>query len=276
MSAKGITLEGMEILQKRLIDDGCVVMEHLPGIKPARATVLAGGLAIMMAAFEELKIDSMLPGEGALRAGVLHDLLGRRSEHDKREETVQMMPQRYKIDAAQAERVHQITMQLFQSLALDAPDTAEITRALSWAARLHEVGMSITSDNYHQHSAYILGHADMPGFSNDDQQLLAWFANGHQGKVTRMAAQRPEPTRTQWAALLCLRLAVMLCRRREQPKTIPLQLQRTKGALHIIADSDWLSSHALSDYSLRAEVKEWRKAEFKLELVETPGAKTVV
>ncbi len=273
MSAKGITLDGMEALQQRLIEDGCVVMDHLPGIKPARATVLSGGLAIMMAAFEELKIDVMLPGEGALRAGVLYDLLGRRSEHDKREETVQLMPRRYKIDAEQAERVHRIAMQLFQSLALEDEDAGEMARALSWAARLHEVGMSITSTNYHQHSAYILGHADMPGFSNDDQNLLAWLVDGHQGKVARMGSQRPEPTHAQRAALLCLRLAVLLCRRREQPEALPLQLRRDNGMLSIVADADWLDTHALSDYSLRAEVKEWRKAEFKLELVETPSAK---
>ncbi len=270
MSPRGITLDGMEALQKRLIEDGQVVMEHLPGIKPARATVLSGGLAIMMAAFEELKIDLMLPGEGALRAGVLYDLLGRRSEHDKRDETVQLMLQRYDIDARQAQRVHDIAMQLFQTLALTDEGTPDLARSLGWAALLHEVGMSITGANYHLHSAYILGHADMPGFSNDDQALLAWLVNGHQGKVARMGSLRPEPTRAQWMALLCLRLATLLCRRREQPQTLPLQLRNGSDTLDIVADKHWLDTHALSDYSLRAEVKEWRKAGFELELVETP------
>ncbi len=270
MSSRGITVEGMEALQKRLVSDGRVIMEHLPGIKPARAGVLSGGLAIMMAAFEELKIDFMLPGEGALRAGVLYDLLGRRSEHDKREETVQLMLQRYDIDAQQAQRVHTIAMQLFRSMKLEGEDVEELERTLSWAARLHEVGLSITSANYHLHSAYILGHADMPGFSNDDQKLLAWFASGHQGKVVRASSPRPEPSRAQWLTLLCLRLAVLLCRRREQPATLPIQLHHDGHSLSILADAHWLDTHALSEYSLRAEAKEWRKAEFKVELVEAP------
>lgn len=273
ISARGITLEGMEALQQRLIDDGQVIMEHLPGIKPARATVLSGGLAIMMAAFEELKIDLMLPGEGALRAGVLYDLLGRRSEHDKREETVQLLLQRYDIDSQQAQRVHDIATQLFQTLAPQDEDAPDMARALSWAGRLHEIGMSITSESYHLHSAYILGHADMPGFSNDDQSLLAWLANGHQGKVTRMGSLYPGPSRSQWKALLCLRLAVLLCRRREHLDILPIQLRSENESLAILADANWLDTHALSDYSLRAEVKEWRKAGFKLDLVEMPGTR---
>lgn len=270
MSARGITLEGMEALQQRLIDEGQVVMEHLPGIKPARATVLSGGLAIMMAAFEELKIDVMLPGEGALRAGVLYDLLGRRSEHDKREETVQLMLQRYDIDAKQAQRVHDTATQWFRDLALEGEDTEEQTRALSWAGYLHEIGMSITRSNYHMHSAYILRHADMPGFSNDDQALLAWLVEGHQGKISRMGLLRPLPSHAQWMALLCLRLATLLCRRRDTLETMPLRIQRRDQGVLLQADAVWLDTHALSDYSLRAEVQEWRKAGFNVELQEYP------
>lgn len=70
----GITAWGLEQLQQRLITDGEVIASRLPGIKPARAPVLAGGLAIMLAAFDELQIKHMSAGEGALRMGVLYDL----------------------------------------------------------------------------------------------------------------------------------------------------------------------------------------------------------
>jgi len=36
---------------------------------------------------------------------------------------------------------------------------------LGWAARLHEIGLDIAHNQYHKHGAYILGHADLPGFS---------------------------------------------------------------------------------------------------------------
>jgi len=76
-AAGGMTVHGLLALQERLVQEGQVIPEHLPGIKPARAPVLAGGLAIMLAAFEALKIERMLTGDGALRAGVLRSLLAR-------------------------------------------------------------------------------------------------------------------------------------------------------------------------------------------------------
>src|SRR3546814_14406527 len=78
---------------------------------------------------------------------------------------------------------------------------------------MHEIGISIAHADYHKHGAYILEHADMPGFSNDDQAVLAMLVLGHQGKITKLQAY--EPSRAKWLALLCLRLAALLLRRRE-------------------------------------------------------------
>jgi len=87
-AAGGMTARGLLALQERLVQEGQVIPEHLPGIKPARAPVLAGGLAIMLAAFEALKIDRMLTGDGALRAGVLRSLLARSRVGDTPARTV--------------------------------------------------------------------------------------------------------------------------------------------------------------------------------------------
>ncbi|WP_017524673.1 Ppx/GppA phosphatase family protein [Pusillimonas noertemannii] len=266
MSRKGITLEGMEKLQAKLIKDGKVVMQNLPGIKAARAPVLPGGLAIMMAAFHELKIDLMLPGEGALRVGVLYDLLGRDSEHDKRDETVTLYQKRYQLDVKQAERVRRVALSLFEQLAGADDEKEEVAQALGWAASLHEVGLSITQANYHRHSAYILQHADMPGFSNDDQAVLAWLAQSLQGKLNKKGAY--PATRLQWQALLCLRLATLLCRRREDLDSLPLSLEIKDGTIKTKVLKSWLATHALSEYSLQREACEWNKTDFNFKLIE--------
>jgi len=266
LSERGITREGLLALQARLIQAGQVEVERLPGIKPARAPVLAGGLAIMLAAFEELKIDVMLTGDGALRAGVLADLLGRRMEHDKREETVAWLLRRYDVDVQQSQRVRELALRLFKDLDLGREATEDLTRTLAWAASLHEIGLSITRSNYHLHSAYILAHADMPGFSNDDQAQLAWLAQGHQGKPDRpengagLFNKHFKPAQAHWLALLSLRLAVLLCRRRETLETMPLQLRRKANRVTIQMDARWLQARALTAYSLRAEARYWRKS----------------
>ena len=266
MSSKGITLKGMEKLKAKLIKDGKVIISELPGLKHDRSLVLAGGLAIMMAAFQELNIKAMASGEGALRVGVLYDLLGRDSEHDKRNETVRQFTKRYHVDTRQSERVKRIAIGFFTQLALpDNTETQDIARTLGWAADLHEIGISIAHAEYHKHSAYILAHADMPGFSNDDQALLALFVLGHHGKVTKLAVQGAH-ARSKWLALLCLRLAVLLSRRRDDHDSFPITLSASGNDIRLTVEKSWLQSRPLSEYSLMAEKKEWNKTNFNFEL----------
>src|SRR5690606_27486942 len=114
---------------------------------------------------------------------------------------------------------------------------------------------------------YILEHADMPGFSNDDQQLLALFALGHHGKISKLPTL--EPARGRRLTLLCLRLAVLLSRRREDQDQLPVTITPNGKGVTINVDREWLASHPLSEYSLQAEKREWNKAGFELEVAET-------
>jgi exopolyphosphatase/guanosine-5'-triphosphate,3'-diphosphate pyrophosphatase len=267
MSSKGITQQGLEKLRAKLIRDGRVIIDELPGLKPDRAPVLAPGLAIMLAAFDELHIKLMRPGDGALRVGVLYDLLGRDSDHDKREQTVHQFIKRYHIDMLQADRVRKLALHFFEQLDLPEEERPDLARALNWAADLHETGLSIAHADYHKHSAYILGHADMPGFSNDGQALLAWLALGHQGKLNKLRAH--ESTHAQWLTLLCLRLAVLLSRRREDLEKPPLAIAADARTIRIRVNGSWLAEHPLSAYTLRGEVAQWNKAGFEMELQES-------
>ncbi|MFQ1040549.1 exopolyphosphatase, partial [Citrobacter koseri] len=128
---------------------------------------------------------------------MLYDMLGRESEHDQRDQTVQQMVKRYQVDTRQAHRVHEAALQFFTQLKLpDSPEAQELERQLGWAADLHEVGLSIAHADYHKHTAYVLEHADMPGFSNDDQALLSFLSLGHQGKLGKL--KRFETNNAWW------------------------------------------------------------------------------
>ena len=89
----------------------------------------------MSAAFSELGIRRMSQAMGALRQGVLYDLLGRFHKHDMRETTVKQFMQRYRVDATQAIRVESLALVLGKQLLRDFPDESEeLLRILSWAA----------------------------------------------------------------------------------------------------------------------------------------------
>ncbi|HCN70993.1 MAG TPA: exopolyphosphatase [Pusillimonas sp.] len=265
MSRQGITLDGLEKLRRKLVDDRRVIMEELPGLKESRAAVLPGGLAIMLAAFYELGIETMMQGEGALRVGVLYDLLGRESKHDKRNETVRQFMRRYHIDQGQAARVRACALHLFNAIPVNQEEKEDLQKWLGWAADLHELGMSITAEDYHKHGAYILKHADMPGFSTDEQAIISWLTLGHTGKLRKLKAYRP--TWDQWAALLCMRVAALLMRPRENLGRIPLSLMIKGRTFTITINAAWLKAHPLTEYSLQNEMNEWEKTGFRIVVV---------
>jgi len=267
-SEYGITRRGLDKLKDKLIKAGTVERAQLAGIKPDRVTVLPGGLAIMSALFDELGIDLMRTADGALRVGVLYDLLGRDAAHDKRDETVRQFMTRYKVDRAQANRVKGIALDFFRQLVpAPAPVHEDLTRLLGWTADLHEIGLSIAHASYCRHSAYILENADMPGFSRQDQNLLSLIALGHQGKLAKVEGLVTHEE--QWVAILCLRLAAMLLRRREDIDTpLPIRVSVRGRSIVVKADAAWMREHPLTDYTLRAEESEWSKVGFTFELLE--------
>ncbi|MEI2418450.1 exopolyphosphatase [Orrella sp. JC864] len=265
LSTKGITRAGMDKLKDKIIRAGRVIPSELPGIKLERADVLPGGLAIMSAVFDELGISHMNTGDGALRLGVLYDLLGRDDHHDKRDESVRQFMKRYHVDAAQAARVRSTALTLFDKLMPEGERREELRHALGWAADLHEIGLSIAHNTYHKHTAYVLENADMPGFSRDDQSLLALLTLGHQGKLGKI--QPMVKDRTQWLAILCLRLAVLLLRRREDLPELPLSVSVRGDSIVVRVDPGWRVGHPLTDFTLQNEEAEWRKIGYSFELI---------
>jgi len=170
---------------------------------------------------------------------------------------------RYHVDARQAARVRAHALTFFDALCCpdaasgEATQRAELRRALGWAADLHEVGLSISRANYHHHSAYILAHADIPGFSNDEQALLALLTLAHQGKLAKLAPQVHNAQ--QWLAILSLRLATLLARRRQEVPTSVLTPTRQDNRITLKTHRPWLAKHPLTDYSLRNEAAQWDK-----------------
>src|SRR5256714_6721536 len=151
---EGLSREGLERLRSALIKHEKADPDRLPGLRPNRAPVLPGGLAIMSAVFDELGIESMKVSDGALRHGVLYDLLGRVQHKDMREATVAQFMRRYHVDAAQAERVRQLAITIYDALAPGAGRDEDDRLMLEWAARLAETGLSIAHAQYHKHSSY--------------------------------------------------------------------------------------------------------------------------
>ena len=252
-----ITRDGLRAMKKHLLKYEHINQVELPGLKDDRRSVWPGGLAIMIAVFDELGIESMEVTDAALRIGVLYDLLGRSQHEDMRFVTVEQFMQRYAVDREQAKRVGNLAAEFLAQL----PRPEEESRAdnialLQWAANLHEIGLSISHNGYHKHSAYIAGNADMPGFSKNDQARLAALLIGHTGKLGKLANN---VSFSDWRMLFCMRLAQVLCRGRSDVNLPKVKVSEHNGDYLVSLSKDWAREHPLTEFSLQKEAAEWER-----------------
>jgi len=263
-----ITRDGLERLRGRLIQAGHAERAGLAGMRPDRVPVIPGGVAIMSAVFKEFGLEEMVFSEGALRLGVLYDLLGRYHHDDLREATVSRFMQRYEVDRRQAARVAETVTGFYRQLRpQDDIEESPAAQFLIWAARLHEIGISVAHSGYHKHSAYILANADMPGFSKRDQALLSRLVLAHRGKLERVQALAGQfQEQPEWLLIFCLRLAALLHRARDDAPLPGIRVRLTGKGFELHIDREWLAAAPLTAAVLAEEAEQWANVgiEFKM------------
>ena len=257
-----ITLHGLKGLKRRILNFDHIDRVNLINLKDDRRPVLPGGLSIMLGIFDELGIDRMEVSDAALRVGVLYDLLGRTQHDDMRFVTVEQFMQRYAVDREQAHRIGSLAAEFLAQMPKPNHESRTDNLALlGWAANLHEIGLSISHNGYHKHSAYIAANADMPGFSKNDQARLAALLLGHTGKLGKLSNNA---NFTDWRMLFCIRLAYVLCRSRSDELLPDVKVKNPDSeSFEVAIDREWAQAHPLTEFSLRKEAAEWERIGYR-------------
>lgn len=263
-----VTREGLDWLLDRLIKAQSADRLKLDGMKDDRRAVIGGGISVLRAVFDLLGIEQMKVAQGALRHGVLYDLLEReRDVTDLRSSTVQRLASKFNSDAVQAQRVSKVACQLFLMARAGMPsaESDHLQRKLRWAAQLHEIGSHISHTYYHKHGAYILENADAPGFALPELHRLSLLVLGHRGKLRKLEADFEDRAFVQ--QLLCLRVAVILCHARRDPDLKGLMLEsgaEPEQLFVLTCRPGWAEAFPQSAYLLQEEVLAWQKTSWAL------------
>jgi exopolyphosphatase/guanosine-5'-triphosphate,3'-diphosphate pyrophosphatase len=251
----GITLAAIKTLRDTMISQASLDKLELPGLSAERRSVIVGGLAILHAVFKSFEVGVMRASKSALREGLLLELIGRLDDQDDRERTITRLSERYAADREQASRVEEMAL----GLALQVERLFEFTprelRMLRWAARLHEIGQTLSFTGYHRHGAYLIQNSDMPGFSEQGQSYLAALIEAHRRQLNadRLLALRQVDGERAVRMAALLRLAVRLHRGRSpQPLHIPV-LRVLDNQLELEFEPGFLDSHAMTKADLDDE-----------------------
>ena len=259
-----ITRAGLDLLLDRLLRAQSADRVRMDGLKEDRRAVIGGGVSVLRAIFDLLSIDQMEVAQGALRQGVLYDLIARElPQTDMRMSTVQLLSRKFDIDTVQAQRVSQVAQALFAQVL--PGDHERPARKLGWAAQLHEIGCQISHSDHHRHGAYILRNTDAPGFALPELEALSTLVLAHRGKLRKVEVALTD--RQFVLQLVCLRLAVALCHARRDPDTDAIRLSLEGQAIQVSASAEWAVAHPQSAHLLREEAAAWQRTAWTLDAV---------
>lgn len=158
----------------------------IPGIDPTRTDIIVGGALILEKAIKELNIEKITISAFALREGIVFDTVQKQQAITEykhlsslRYETVIAMCHRFSVKPEHSEFVKNISLKIFDGLKSLHKFTYYERELLEAAALLHDVGYHISHDYHHKHSYYIICQSIMPGFTNDESEVIANIARYH-------------------------------------------------------------------------------------------------
>lgn len=270
-----ISREGLDWLVKCLVRAGHVNKVQLEGLREDRRAVIGGGVSILRALMKLLKIDTLHVAQGALRHGVLFEMVKREDDHsDMRDVSVQRLALKLTVDTQQSQRVSQVAMYFLESLFAKSKDEptqlTRLSRKLNWACQLHEVGVAISHSDYHKHGAYILDNADLVGFSMPELHRLSLLVLGQRGKLKKLDAELEEAPFAKM--LMALRLSLILCHARANPdyQSLKLICDDHKQRVTLIANETWGTDYPQSCHLLKQEMPAWQKTPWQFDFVTKP------
>jgi len=267
-SDTGISRKSLKKLRQHLIQKGHTDALDLQGLAEDRKPVFIGGVAVLSAVFQALNIEQMRVSDLALREGLLFELVGSIHHHDVRDRTVDTLIHRYSLDEEQGHLVAATAMSLLEQVQKKWQLTTEQNgQMLNWAARLHEVGLAISHGSFHKHGAYILAHADLPGFSRQQQRIIAALIRGHRRTLSKKIFHNlPKETRNNTLQLcIILRLSVLLHRGRSHAAKPELGIRVKKHHIHLTFPEYWLDDHPLTTAELAAEARHLESVNYQLD-----------
>ena len=251
-----LSVKALYALRDRLLSAGRVSKLDLIGVRPERASVVLGGLSVLLGLSQELGLKSLLAVEAGLRMGVLWDLYLRQRKRDRRQESVKRFMKRFGVDEGRATRAAASAKALY---AQAAPDGA-LERMLGWAGKLHEVGMSVSHTGFHKHGAYLALNADLPGFTSHEQHLLSVLLLAQKGNLRKVQDALTDLDVIR--AIISLRLGVLFMHARIDPAMAPVRLS-VRSRIELTLGQTISLHHPTLAYWLSKEIAAWAEVEWQ-------------
>lgn len=162
-------------------------LARLKSIDEGRRDIILPGAALLLSLLKQTKLSRFTVAPNGLRDGALADYVYNkvnkniylRSQTQFREAGLTAIVDKYKMDREHSQHVANLAVQLFDIFAelhRLPPETRDLLKA---AAMLHDIGKFIDYSQHHKHALYLLSNMNLPGYNNDERDIIAHTARYH-------------------------------------------------------------------------------------------------
>jgi len=257
---KMATLEQVRRLYRTLIEMPVERRRKMVGIGPRRAEIIVAGVAVFLRAMERFDLPALHYSSAGVREGVVADLntRGESSRHSamtpEQRRVIETFAKRCGISLAHAKITASFAVELFERLkSLHRLDTG-YARLLEAACHLLDVGHFVSDTGHHKHSHYLVRHADLPGFTEDEKQLIALMCRFHRKSMpavhhAEVAALDAGPRRALELMVPFVRIADALDRSRDQHVRLA-RCETNSDAVVLTLEAEEGKDYALEEWAV--------------------------
>jgi exopolyphosphatase/guanosine-5'-triphosphate,3'-diphosphate pyrophosphatase len=224
---RSATLEQVRKLYRDLIGMTVEQRRKIPGIGPRRAEIIIAGAAVLQRAMERFDLPALYYSNAGVREGIIADLDSRDDGAQaialspEQRRTIEAFAKRFNISLAHARITASFALDLFARLAPLHQLDKSYAPLLEAACHLLDVGHFVSDTGHHKHSHYLVRHADLPGFTEDEKQFIALLCRFHRKSLpaarhAEVAALPPPRRRALELLVPFVRIADALDRSRDQ------------------------------------------------------------
>ncbi|MEI8134054.1 MAG: Ppx/GppA phosphatase family protein [bacterium] len=161
--------------------------KKIAGLDEKRVDIIVAGGLILEESMRLLGIQELTVSSYALREGVIYDCVHQlRTSNDVhgkirdvREQSVRHLAEMCNYEQVHCDHISDLALSIFdQTKKLHCLGDEE-RKYLHYAAILHDIGYHISHTEHHLHSYYIISHADLLGFTNEEVLIIANIARYH-------------------------------------------------------------------------------------------------
>lgn len=230
------------------------------GLEDSRKAIFPAGLAILIALFESLNIEEMHLAQGALREGILAEVLPV-DINRSRDKLLSL----FNIDKEQAHRVYRCCQQLLASCTPEPALSPQLQKVLENVCMLHEAGKVISFKNHQQHSRYLITNTNMAWLNFEEKDLIASIVSSNpsdQDFNTHRFGDRQNQVGT---LIRTLRLATILCSQRIEQTFQTPDIAINDNHWQLTFSHGYLDANPLLAHLLKEEVSAIKRVNWLLE-----------